>query len=145
MIKPRKPIRCSRITVGRLYNLGNYEHVRYELTVDVPAGNRASIALRNTVRVLAAANPKPPVSIHEVARAKSQLDDPQQWHKGVSPKKERQRMIREMIKEALAKVKLYETWQKQRAKAMELLDRMGAAVEQKDAKLTWEDDSDQWG
>jgi len=33
--------RISRISVGRLYNLGRYEHVRYEITLEVPEGGRA--------------------------------------------------------------------------------------------------------
>lgn len=27
--------RVSRITVGRVHNLGNYENIRYEVTIDV--------------------------------------------------------------------------------------------------------------
>ena len=30
--------RISRIGIGRLHNLGNYEHVRYEVTVELPPG-----------------------------------------------------------------------------------------------------------
>ena len=58
----------SRIVVGRLYNLGNYEHVRYELTVDVPEGRSAALALKNTLRLLKAANPKPPVASYDYDR-----------------------------------------------------------------------------
>jgi len=37
--------RVSRITIARLHNCGNYEHVRYEISVDVaPSANPASIA-----------------------------------------------------------------------------------------------------
>ena len=33
-------MKITKITVGRLHNLGNYEHVRYELTVEVPEGQK---------------------------------------------------------------------------------------------------------
>lgn len=37
--------KVSRITIARLHNAGNYEHVRYEISVDVgPNQNPASVA-----------------------------------------------------------------------------------------------------
>lgn len=45
----------SKITVGRLYNLGNYEHIRYELTVDVrpEEASKAIIAVEKLLAGLA--------------------------------------------------------------------------------------------
>src|SRR3954466_9951002 len=51
-------MRISRITIGRLYNLGSYEHVRYELTVEVPGGESAATAVIGMEKLLAALSPK---------------------------------------------------------------------------------------
>ena len=45
-------MKVSKITVARLYNLGSYEHVRYELTVDVGKGESAQKALVNLEKIL---------------------------------------------------------------------------------------------
>ena len=50
-------MKISKITVGRLYNLGNYEHIRYDLTVDVPDGESASTAIIAVERLLVALSP----------------------------------------------------------------------------------------
>jgi hypothetical protein len=42
----------TKITVARLYNTGNYEHVRYELTVEVHEGESAALALRGVTSIL---------------------------------------------------------------------------------------------
>lgn len=46
-----KPI-LSRITIGRLYNLGNYEHVRYELTFEVTPGEDPSLIMKVAEKVV---------------------------------------------------------------------------------------------
>lgn len=46
----------SKITVGRLYNLGNYEHIRYEITVDVKE-LEASTAIVAIEKILAGLAP----------------------------------------------------------------------------------------
>lgn len=72
--------RVSKITVGRLHNLGNYEHVRYEIAVDVPEGASATQVLANVERVLAGLDPKPPVSDYDLQRAAEVLAKPvQDW------------------------------------------------------------------
>lgn len=55
MEKPR----VSRITIGRLYNLGNYEHIRYEIAADIPDGEDAANVIVNLESILGALNPKP--------------------------------------------------------------------------------------
>jgi hypothetical protein len=47
----------TKITTSRLYNLGNYEHVRYEITVDVGADESAEQAFRALDLVLARLKP----------------------------------------------------------------------------------------
>lgn len=47
----------TKITIGRLFNLGNYEHVRYEITVDVGADESPEQALRALDLTLARLKP----------------------------------------------------------------------------------------
>lgn len=50
----RKPktARVTSLSVARLYNLGNYEHVRYEVTVEIPKGVKTRDVLCDTVSTL---------------------------------------------------------------------------------------------
>ncbi len=138
-----KNTQVTKLTIGRLYNLGNYEHVRYELTVEIGEGRSAALALRNTMRILRAANPKPPCDDYEYKSALERLKDPQAWHKNVADKKERVQAIRNMVRDAKANVKAYEAWKARRKAAEALLDSIGCVKEFKDAKLSWQDD-DEW-
>lgn len=52
-----KVAKVKTITIAALYNTGNYEHVRYELTVEVPNGVNAKDALLDTTAILAALRP----------------------------------------------------------------------------------------
>lgn len=140
MKKQTPQTRVSRLTIGRLFNLGNYEHVRYELTVDIAEGKSASVALRNVMRLLRAANPKPPVQRYDYDHAKSILSDPNAWHKNVADPKERKQRIKEMVKEAKENIARYDLWAAQRKAAEAMLDNIGCAKAFKDAKLDWEDD-----
>jgi hypothetical protein len=44
--------RVTRLTVARLYNLGRYEHKRYEICVEVPEGADATAAFRELNNIL---------------------------------------------------------------------------------------------
>lgn len=128
-----------RITIGRLYNLGNYEHVRYELSVEIGEGKSAALALRNTLRLLKAVNPKPPVALYDYERAKLQIEKPGDWHKNVVDKIEQAKFRKEMVVEAKKNVKKFETWLKRRHAAEAVLDDIGGTKAFKDAKLSWDD------
>lgn len=47
----------SRISIGRVFNLGNYEHVRYEITVDVAEGGNAEQTLVSLENIIADLKP----------------------------------------------------------------------------------------
>lgn len=135
-------MRTSKITIGRLYNLGNYEHVRYELTVEIEKGESPALALRNVMRVLKAANPKPPVQPYEYETAVKKLAASDDWMKNVTDAAERKRRIKDMVKEAKEIVKKWDTWVARRKAAEKLLDNIGCTKVFKDAKLDWHDDDD---
>ena len=50
----------TKITIGRLYNLGSYEHIRYELTCEIPSGESPATALIGLEKLIGALNPKLP-------------------------------------------------------------------------------------
>ena len=131
-----------RITIGRLYNLGNYEHVRYELSVEIGEGRSAALALRNTIRLLKAVNPKPPVPSYDYERAKSQIEKPDDWHKNIEDKTQQAKARKEMVVAAKKTVKKFETWVNRRHAAELVLDDIGGTKAFKDAKLSWSDDDD---
>lgn len=136
--------KVSRFTIGRLYNLGNYEHVRYELTVEVGEGRSAAVALKNTLRLLRAVNPKPPVSSFDYERALLQIAKPEDWHKNIQDEAQQAKLRKEMVVEAKKVVKKFEAWAKRRHAAELVLDDIGCAKAFKDAKLSWDNDDDGW-
>lgn len=144
--------RVSKITVARLYNLGSYEHARYELTIEVPEGASAAKTLRGIERLLSALSPKPPGDVKsdaEIDRERHRLlemkkllaDNPadfERFHGGYKgTADEYLTRIESGLHESIAK---REVWEARAAKARELLDDLGGAAEWKDAKLDWEDD-----
>lgn len=142
MAQTNSKSKITRFTIGRLYNLGNYEHVRYELTVQVAEGRSAALALRNTLKLLKAVNPKPPVASFDYERAKSQIEKPDEWHKNIADKAEQSRARKEMVVEAKKTVKKFETWVNRRHAAEIVLDDIGGSKAFKDAKLSWDDNND---
>lgn len=68
--------RISRITAARLYNTGNYEHVRFELTVEVEPGSDPAEAFTSVCEIL---NGLKPVTSHArgvYEQAKAELARP---------------------------------------------------------------------
>lgn len=128
--RPKPKSRISRITIARLYNIGNYEHVRYELTADVPEGNSAKIAVAKLVKILRGANPKPPHSRFEYERAKESISKP--LSKMDEMDHANQRAYRRVVDDV-------NRWKKQREEALDLLHKFGGTADHRDAKLEWDD------
>lgn len=66
----------TKLTIGRLHNLGNYEHVRYEVTVELAEGDDIAKTLANTEAVLDNLEPKEPHDEWAVRRAQEALNKP---------------------------------------------------------------------
>ncbi len=128
------------MTIGRLFSLGNYEHVRYELQIDIPEGRSASTALKNAMRLFKAANPKPPIPKYDYEHCKSILSDPTAWHKNIVNRQERAKAVRELVKKSKATVSTYDAWLVRRRQAEQILDNIGATKEFREAKCDWEYD-----
>lgn len=139
-MKSQPKTRVNKFTIGRLYNLGNYEHVRYELSVEVPKGKSAARAFANTLKVLRALNPKPPIPSYEYEGALERLKEPDAWHKSIIDPKERAGAIAVMVTESKKKVRLFERWAKRRHAVEAYFDDLGGISKHADAKADWDND-----
>ena len=66
-------MKVTKINIGRLYNLGSYEHVRYDLTVEVPPNQSPTDAMVGLEKILSALNPKLPAGALSVAEERRRL------------------------------------------------------------------------
>lgn len=139
--------RISRITIGRLHNLGNYEHVRYEVTVDLPPGTSPASVLHATEHMLNALEPKGPYSAYEVLNAQRELakpapkladfvdgrdhyDTPDKRLESANKDRER----------ALQIVNRHNEWRQRRDAAHRRFDELGGIALHRDAKAEWDED-----
>jgi hypothetical protein len=130
----------TRLTIARLFNLGSYEHVRYEVQVDVPEGQSAAQACYGVERILAGLKPKCPVDVYELARLKEKTKwSEQDWwrYHGKDSWESAKAANQAELERQLGKVK---AWKDEQTKVRALLDDLGAAYQHTDAKLTWEDE-----
>lgn len=137
--------RVTRISIGRLFNLGSYEHKRYEIEIAVPEGQSAGEALMGVERILEALKPKCPVDVSHLGDLKryrewTDAELARAWFLGDrSVEKWREDNESEIAKlEAQLK-----DWRDHQEKVRQLLDDLGAASQYKDAKLDWEDPNDE--
>lgn len=142
--------KISRIGIGRLYNLGSYEHVRYEITVDVADGESASRVLVGLERILSALKPTAAVSSEtEIAHEERRLAHMRELlAKGEEAFRQEHTFFVGTPEEYIGRcqdsliqnIKKREEWKERSRKARELLDDLGGAAEWKDAKQYWDDD-----
>ena len=140
------PLRISRITVARLYNLGNYEHIRYELTIEVPEGESARQALTCAETIIEGLEPdklefdESNIKNWEENLAKmkgctdEQLRDDFEWY-GTQTREE----FIATHESLLAKRKAELEEQRSRyVRCRNMLDDMGGVTQLKDCKVTWD-------
>lgn len=139
----------TKITVGRLFNLGNYEHVRYELTVEVPEGASAATAITAVEKILCGMKPLEKLCIAsalDIERKQAEVAEMKtmpavEWerrygHCKGAPSEVIERYEKDLEECAEKRFKAIE-----RAKtARQLFDDLGGTESWKDAKLDWEDD-----
>jgi len=139
----------TKITIGRLFNLGSYEHVRYELTAEVHAGESAEAAMIGLERIVEALNPKRTCKTwEEIQREERRLlemramdDEAFSKQHGHSYKGTRDEYT-DRVAVGIVDAKLEtDKWEKRHEKARRLLNNIGGAEKWKDAKLDWETDS----
>lgn len=136
----------TKITIGRLYNLGNYEHVRYELTADIPAGESPATCLIGMEKLLAALNPARPPGVPTLGDIKSAEDrlalTYEMTDEEIARKygKCRALVLHKMNKELLAKRTRQQSYDAELARARKQLDDLAGAANYVDAKRDWHDD-----
>lgn len=138
--------RISRVTIGRLHNLGNYEHVRFEVTVELPPGTSPASVIGEMTTTLDDMDPKPPVDLWDLKAAIDMLakpppvlaaadpDDP-----FTNPQTEYERAVRRR-ETAVEKVARHEAWRKTHAAALQRFDQFGGTAVRTDAKDSWDQD-----
>lgn len=127
----------TALTIARLHNLGNYEHVRYEVTVSIPEGTTsAGAVLADVTEILGDLRPSK-VGVYDVTRAKARLEKPAL--PATEPEEERRRdaLTREECQRVLDREA---TEQKRIARARAAFDDLGGAVRYTDAKDKWDDE-----
>ena len=150
-------MKVTKITLARLYNLGSYEHVRYELSVDLGAGDSAANAMLGLEHIMSALNPKTSTSdrpeLERKARRINELKTDLAASTGEAGENEFRRKhghfegtpeeyVSRCEQSFLANVAKRTAWEERAQKARKLLDDLGGAVHWKDAKLDWESDAD---
>jgi len=141
--------RITKITVARLFNTGNYEHTRYELTVDIPEGQSVCEAITGVEKILSCIGPlKGVASEHEIAHATEEVErmkamDYQDWDRHyrdyTGTRTEIITRHEEAVKEKREK---RNTAMKKSEMARALFDNIGGASRWTEAKLDWENEQD---
>lgn len=121
--------RITRLTIARLHNRGNYEHSRYEVTVDIPPGVDPGSVFREVEGTLAALKPNSPVNYYELQRSIKAMQDPK-----TDPCFESNRGLHE------TRIREYDEWSKRRDAALQRFSAMNGAHVFTDAKERWEDE-----
>jgi putative NADH-flavin reductase len=139
----------TKITIGRLFNLGSYEHARYELSVEVPPGESAATALTGLERIIEALNPRRPCNVpseEETKHAANRIgamramspEDFERQYLGYGSKATQASYIASSEQDLADGIKRREEWQARAKRARELLDDLGGAAVWKDAKQDWD-------
>ena len=141
----------SKITIGRLYNLGSYEHIRYELTCEIPSGESPATAIIGMEKIIGALNPKMPCGciseddekrkLLEVEAMKALDDDTFKDRYLWSGKVTRSEYMKRTFDELDESISKRKQWKARVAKARKLLEDVGGAANWRDAKLEWESDN----
>lgn len=141
--------RVSRISIGRVYNLGNYEHVRYEVTVDIPAGASAAKTIIGLERIIAGLRPdrsiKTPreLSMQQADIERMQKMTAEEWDRNYSHYTgTRKEIISRLIADLKTSKKRREVSLKRQTRARQLFDNVAGSAKWRDAKLDWEDEQD---
>lgn len=136
----------TKITIGRLYNLGSYEHVRYELTCEIPTGESPATAIIGMENIIDALNPKEPEGVLSVSDLKRMADmiaaikelSDEDFAIRHGNRISRTENVADAEKKLARRVQIRGQWEARAAKARKLLEDLGGAANWRDAKLEWD-------
>lgn len=129
-----KPLgRVTNLTVTRLYNLGNYEHVSYSISAEIPKGTDAEATFNAIVDILYGL--KPLRRDYSIARA--------QRIAGMNPEERaKDNITDEQFEQAKESVAKFGKDVAAQAAALQKFNTLGGTVKHKDAKRNWDHDCD---
>ena len=140
--------RISRVTIARLHNLGNYEHVRYEVTVEIPPDSTPPAeVMRHLSEMLDSLEPKAPYSPAEVRQDMAIVSAPvpqiAHFMDGrnhyMSPQERLTEALR-MREQAERRLARQKQWESSRDNALSRFNAFGGTSRHEDAKEKWDDD-----
>jgi hypothetical protein len=125
-----KHAKVKTLSVARLYNLGNYEHVRYEVTVEIPDGVTTKQTLADIVGCL---------KIMQPTKKPFMLDE----HRAIlmKPVETLSETEKLNIEEWRQEVADWDHTQAMRFAALDKFEKLGGVSKKTDAKRDWQDDS----
>jgi hypothetical protein len=147
-------MKVIKITVGRLYNLGNYEHIRYDITVEIQPGESPATAMTGIEKIMAGLAPEKTWGVHsdgdlertshhlkEMAANLTTMDEAafraRYGYFVGTPTEYHTRCMEGHTAEVVKRAKAVQ----RAATARKLLEDIGGASNWKDAKLDWADDN----
>lgn len=139
----------TRITVARLFSLGNYEHIRYEVTAEVDPTEKPSAILNRLCKTIEELRPNK--SVATPAALKSDWKEIQylasvpeeEWSakhgwRGAS----KAEVIKSRLETYKAALDAYHDAKRHEEEAKRQLDDLGGASTFTDAKLDWDDNQE---
>jgi hypothetical protein len=124
-------VRVSRVSIGRVFNLGNYEHVRYEVELQIQEGCDSAGPFQDLMDLIEDLNPRTGFSEGSIAEAQRIVNMPPdkvpQWE-------------RENIGVYQARLAEHAKAQQRRVYALQVIDQLGGNVRYADAKENWDND-----
>lgn len=131
--KPKKTGRVAYVTVSRLYNLGNYENVKYELSAEIAKGQSPSETLIKLVETIHALKPigRPHYTDSLASARKKKLSERNEYEK-------------EHYAAWLEEEKRFRDAQERRRQAVLDLDKLGGNSTRKDGKDSWDSTDTPW-
>jgi Fe-S cluster assembly scaffold protein SufB len=124
--------RVSRISIGRLYNLGRYEHKRYEISLDIPEGADAAAAMHRLQSILWDLRPVK-VDDYTLSRSKRLIAKADAGEELAEHEKED-------LENSRAYVEKIEAGKQRIVQAVAALNSFGGTSEYKDHKEDWDQD-----
>lgn len=134
--------RVTRLTLGRVYNLGNYENLRVEVQVEVPTGSSATAAFVTVERLLSELGESCPVEEYDynAAMERAALTDEEWKGKFGAERWEAEKLA--AIGEFREIADPMHLWKLLQERARNMLDKLNATYTGKDHKLDWENYED---
>ena len=140
--------KITRISIGRVYNLGNYEHVRYELTAEIGPDDSAAAVVRGLEKIIIGLKPDSIKSLDDLRREVDEIERMQkfsadEWarHHHFSVGTREEVTARYITSHADHVRERHESIARQQ-KARELFDDLAGAAVWKDAKDSWDVEED---